>query len=134
LLVPDFTIFRLATELGWRNGLSSGSFPQFDVSVPRPSRLSEGVLGKIPTDKEAQQEHTLKRLTHNGFPDGARRSAALVAKSGHHEPDLLIRGKGPSITQLSERREKRGLSSCQKLIEEKAVVEHDFELGYRNGA
>jgi hypothetical protein len=62
LLVPDFTIFRLGTELGWRNGLSSGSFPQFDVSMPRPSRLSEGVLGKIPTDKEAQQEYSLKPL------------------------------------------------------------------------
>jgi len=56
------TIFRLKTDLGWRNSLSSGSFPQFDVSMPRPSRLSEGVLGEIPTGKAAQQEHTLKRL------------------------------------------------------------------------
>ena len=69
LLILDLTIFRLRAELGWRNGLSSGSFPQLDVSMPRPSRLSEGVLGKIPTDKEAQQDHTLKRLTHKGFPD-----------------------------------------------------------------
>ena len=38
--------------------------------MPRPSRLSEGVLEKIPTDKEAQRDHTLKRLTHQGFPDG----------------------------------------------------------------
>jgi hypothetical protein len=80
--------------------------------MPRPSRLSEGVLGKIPTDKEAQQDHTLKRLTHQGFPDGARRSAAVVAKSGHHEPDLLLRGKGYL-----------GLSSCQKLIERSALLE-----------
>jgi len=61
LLIRDFTIFRLRAEFGWRNGLSSGSFPQIDVSMPRPSRLSEGVLGKIPTDKEAQQDHTLER-------------------------------------------------------------------------
>jgi hypothetical protein len=61
LLIRDFTIFRLRAEFGRRNGLSSGSFPQLDVSMPRPSRLSEGVLGKIPTDKEAQQDHTLKR-------------------------------------------------------------------------
>ena len=47
----------------------SGSFPQLDVSMPRPSRLSEGVLGKVPTDKEAQRDHTLKRLIHKGFPD-----------------------------------------------------------------
>ena len=38
--------------------------------MPRPSRLSEGVLEKIPTDKEAQRDHTLKRLAHQGFPDG----------------------------------------------------------------
>ena len=43
--------------------------------MPRPSRLSEGVLGKIPTDKEAQQDHTLKRLTHKGFPDGLAEAA-----------------------------------------------------------
>ena len=70
LLIPDCTVFRLGVELGWRNGLSSGSFPQLDVSMPRPSRLSEGVLGKIPTDKEAQQGHILRRLTRKGFPDG----------------------------------------------------------------
>ena len=70
LLIPDVTVFRLGAELGWRNGLSRGSFPQLDVSMPRPSRLSEGVLGKIPTDKEAQQDHILRRLTHKGFPDG----------------------------------------------------------------
>jgi hypothetical protein len=56
-----FCDFSLGAELSWRNGLSSGSFPQLDVSTPRPSRLSEGVLGKIPTDKETQQDHTLKR-------------------------------------------------------------------------
>ena len=95
LLVPDFTIFGLEAELGWRNGLSSGSFPQLDVSMPRPSRLSEGVLGKIPTDKEAQQDHTLKRLTHQGFPDGARRSAAVVARLGTMRPDLLSSWEGP---------------------------------------
>ena len=50
--------------------------------MPRPSRLSEGVLGKIPTDKEAQQDHTLKRLTHQGFPGGACRSATVVARLG----------------------------------------------------
>ena len=63
LLILDVTLFRLGAKLGWRNGLPSGSFPQLDVSMPRPSRLSEGVLGKIPTDKEAQQDHTLKRFT-----------------------------------------------------------------------
>ena len=72
LLIPDFTIFRLGAELDWRNGRSSGSFPQLDVSMTRPSRLSEGILGKIPTDKEAYPERILKRLTHKGFPDGAR--------------------------------------------------------------
>ena len=70
LLILDVTIFRLGAKTWLANGLSSGSFPQLDVSMPRPSRLSEGVLGKIPTDKEAQQDHTLKRLTHKGFPDG----------------------------------------------------------------
>ena len=38
--------------------------------MPRLSTLSEGVLGKIPTDKEAQRDHALKRSTHKGFPDG----------------------------------------------------------------
>ena len=57
--------------------------------MPRPSRLSEGVLGKIPTDTEAQPDDTLKRLTHQGFPDGVRRSAALVARLGTLRPDLL---------------------------------------------
>ena len=70
LLILDVTVFRLGAETRLANGLSSGSFPQLDVSMPRPSRLSEGVLGKIPTDKEAQQNHTLRRLTHKGFPDG----------------------------------------------------------------
>ena len=74
LLILDFAIFHLGATLGWRNDLSSGSFPQLDVSMPRPSRLSDGVLGKIPTDKEAQQDHTLKRLTHQGFPDGLSRT------------------------------------------------------------
>jgi hypothetical protein len=58
--------FRLGAEFGWQKA----SFPQLDVSIPRPSRLSEGVLGKIPTGKEAQQDHTLKRSPHKGFPDG----------------------------------------------------------------
>jgi len=75
LLILDFTISRLGAESRLANGLSSGSFPQLDVSMPRPSRLSEGVLGKIPTDKEAQQDHTLKRLTHKGFPDGLAEAA-----------------------------------------------------------
>src|SRR5258706_15774239 len=109
LLVPDFTIFRLGAELGWRNGVSSGRFPQIDVSMPRPSRLSEGVLGKIPTDKEAQQDHTLKRLAHQGFPDGARRSAAVVARLGTMRPALLSSWEGPLIIQPSERRVKKSL-------------------------
>ena len=69
-LILDVTIFRLGAETRLANGLSSGSFPQLEVSMPRPSRLSEGALGKIPTDKEAQQNHILRCLTHKGFPDG----------------------------------------------------------------
>ena len=95
-----FTIFRLGAELGWRNGLSNGSFPQFDVLMPRPSRLSEGVLGKIPTDKEAQQDHTLKRSTHQGFPDESRRSAAVIAKSRQDEPDTLLSWKSLPFRRL----------------------------------
>ena len=82
LLISDLTIFRLRAELGRRNGLSSGSFPQLGVSMPRPSSLSEGILRKIPTNKETQRDQTLKRLTHKGFPDGARGSATVVAGSG----------------------------------------------------
>jgi hypothetical protein len=75
LLILNFTIFRCRRILNRRNGSSSGSFPQLDVSMPRQSRLSEDVLWKIPTDKEAQQDHTLKRLTHKGFPDGLAEAA-----------------------------------------------------------
>ena len=65
-----FYDFSFGAELGWRNARSSGSFPQLDVSMPRPSRLSEGVLGKIPTDKEAQQNQAFKRLPHKDYPMG----------------------------------------------------------------
>ena len=109
LLIPDFTIFRLGAELGWRNGLPSASFPQLDVSMPRPSRLSEGILGKIPTDKEAQQNHTLKRLTHKGFPDGARRSAAVVRASGHRETRLIEFAGRIYYYTVGERRAKKSL-------------------------
>ena len=51
-------------------GLSNASFPQIRGFIPSPSRLSESGLGKIPTDKEAQQDHALKGSTHKGFPDG----------------------------------------------------------------
>ena len=84
-LILDVTIFRLGAKTRLANGLSSGSFPQLDVSMPRPSRLSGGVLGKIPTDKEAQQDHTLRRLTRKGFPDGAAENTAAAANSGHSE-------------------------------------------------
>jgi hypothetical protein len=57
VLIRDFTIFVQELRLVWRNGLSSGVFHKLNVAMSRSSRLSEGVLGKIPTDKEAQQDH-----------------------------------------------------------------------------
>jgi hypothetical protein len=89
-LILDVTIFRLGAKTRLANGLSSGSFPQLDVSMPRPSRLSGGVLGKIPTDKEAQQDHTLRRLTRKGFPDGAAETPLPQPTLGTMNRDRVV--------------------------------------------
>ena len=72
--------------------------------MPRPSRLSEGLLEKIPTDKEAQRDHTLKRLTHQGFPDGLaedryrNRWGTTKRSSKPHETKALHSPIGPDAT------------------------------------
>jgi hypothetical protein len=52
----------------WRNGLSHGSFPQIDVSMPRPSRLSGSYLKKIAVNNEMPHLNRLKRQSHRRWP------------------------------------------------------------------
>jgi hypothetical protein len=55
--------------------------------MPRPSRLCGGVSGKIPTDKEVQQDQTFKGLPRKDHPMGLVAAPLSWRKSGHHQTE-----------------------------------------------
>ena len=82
MLILNFTIFRRRLDFDRRNGLSNGSFPQNDDSMPRPSRLSEIDSGKIPIDKEVLQPHPVRRLPHRLYQINLSATPLSERKSG----------------------------------------------------